>query len=240
MKKAKYNAILIDDEKPALEVLIYLIQKYCPQIKIAAAFQHPAEAQKYIATHSPDLAFVDIRMNSTNGLQLIDNMKSTDTNFIVTTAYSEYALEAWKTKAVSYLLKPVDPEDLLNAFGKFKALKEASKALPGARIKIGNKTVLSDSVLYISAEGAYSRVFLENHKEMVISKNLKSILELLTSKDFFRIHRSQIINLNHILSINEKKRIVTLKNELECEVSERRMSEFLNFLNQKEYYGRNR
>tara|TARA_B100000795_G_scaffold64795_1_gene43867 strand:- start:2033 stop:2746 length:714 start_codon:yes stop_codon:yes gene_type:complete len=233
MKKRKYSAVLIDDEKPALEVLIYLIQKYCPQIVIGATFQHPEKAQKHIATHSPDLAFVDIRIGSTSGLELINNMKATTTSFIVTTAYSEYALEAWRTKALSYLMKPVDPEDLLIAFEKFVALKEAPESLSSARLNIGPESILSDSILYVSAEGSYSRLFLENKKEVLISRNLKRILELLNSSKFFRIHRSQIINLNHILSINEKNRIVTLKNKVECEISERRLSEFLAFLKQK-------
>ncbi|MEZ7998609.1 MAG: LytTR family DNA-binding domain-containing protein, partial [Flavobacteriales bacterium] len=98
---------------------------------------------------------------------------------------------------------------------------------------IGAESILSDSILYISAEGAYSRLFIENKKEVIVSRNLKSILELLNSSKFFRIHRSQIINLNHILSVNEKKRIVTLKNKVECEISERRLSEFLEFLKQQ-------
>jgi len=232
-KKKKYSAILIDDEKPALEVLVYLIQKYCPQIVIGATFQHPEKAQKYIAAHSPDLAFVDIRMGSTSGLELINNMKATKTRFIVTTAYSEYALEAWRTMALSYLLKPVDPEDLLSAFKKFVALNEPPNSISSARLNIGAESILSDSILYISAEGAYSRLFLENKKEIIVSRNLKRILELLNSSKFFRIHRSQIINLNHILSVNEKKRIVTLKNKVECEISERRLSEFLEFLKQQ-------
>ena len=235
MEEKRYTAVLIDDEKPALDVLIYLIKKHCPEITIIDTFQDPLEAEKFILTKSPDLAFVDIRMRTTNGLQLIERLNNSNTDFILTTAYSEYALEAWRTKAINYLLKPVDPEDLVLALEKYKTLQTSHLDQETKIVKIGSENINLNSVLYIIADGSYSRLVLTDVRVIMLSKNLKTILEALNDEDFFRIHRSQIINVNHIVNINEKKGQVTLKANTVCEISNRKLNQFMEFMNHRKF-----
>lgn len=233
MKTKNYSAILVDDEKPALDVLTYLIKMHCPEITVSATFQNPSEAEQYILRENPDLAFIDIRMNQINGLDFINSLENSETKYILTTAYHQYAMDAWKSPAVSYLLKPVDPEDLILAIDKIKKLDWKENTQSKQRVNLGSESVILDCIISVTAAGAYSHIILKNYKKIVLSKNLKSILNLLDSKDFYRVHRSHIINVNHITSVDEINRVVVLTDKVKCEISERKLSDFLIFFNNK-------
>lgn len=233
MNSKHYNAILVDDEKPALDVLTYLIKMHCPEITVSATFQNPSEAEKFILRENPDLAFVDIKMNQVNGLDFINSLDTSQTKYILTTAYHQYAMDAWKSPAISYLLKPVDPDDLIQAISKIKKLDWKENTQSKRRVNLGSESVILDRIISVNAAGAYSHVILKNYKKIVLSKNLKSIIKLLNSKDFYRVHRSHIININHITSVDEINRVVVLTDKVKCEISERKLSDFLIFFNNK-------
>ena len=233
-----YTAVLIDDEKPALEVLKYLISANCPNIKVTGCFQDPEQGRNFIMSENPHLAFVDIKMNHINGLQFIESIHSRKTKFIFTTAYHEFALDAWKTKAISYLLKPIDPQDLTDAMAKVKILDWEEPTNPDAFLSLGTNSIQASNILSIEANGSYSKVKLIDRSEILISRNLKGILPILPEKEFYRIHRSHIININHIASVNSKDRSVTLAGNMVYEISERKFIEFINRI-KGNAYGRN-
>ncbi len=235
MQNSKYSTILIDDERPALEVLKYLVNRHCPELSISKLFLDPLAAQSYIRKHQPDLAFIDIKMRDINGLEVIRELESVNTEFIFTTAFSKYALDAWNTKAIGYLLKPTEPKDLVQAVQKFVALKENKGSKPSSKsIKLGSETIQSDSVYMVEAKGSYAKLFFVDGKEKVLSKNLKTIEEALPNDVFYRVHRSVIVNASSVKEIDKKNRKITFKNGMETEISERRLSLFLEFLAERQ------
>ena len=117
------KAIIIDDEKRARVSLNLLIQEYCPNVEIVAECENLPEGVKAIRKFNPDLVLLDIEMPGHSGLELLDFFDENDINFsiIFTTAYNEYALQAFKFSAIDYLLKPITEEDLSKSIEKYKA-----------------------------------------------------------------------------------------------------------------------
>ena len=119
------KAIIIDDEKRARVSLALLIQEYCPNVEIVAECENLSQGVKAIRKHNPDLVLLDIEMPGHSGLELLDFFDENDVNFsiIFTTAYNEYALQAFKFSAIDYLLKPINPEQLADAITRLEKQK---------------------------------------------------------------------------------------------------------------------
>ena len=114
------KAIIIDDEKRARISLAYILQEYCPNVTIVAECENLPEGVKAIRKNQPNIVLLDIEMPGHSGLELLDFFDENDVNFsiIFTTAYNEYALQAFKFSAVDYLLKPINPEQLSEAISR--------------------------------------------------------------------------------------------------------------------------
>jgi len=116
------KAIIIDDEKRARVSLSLLLQEYCPEVELVAECENLPEGVKAIRKFNPDLVLLDIEMPGHSGLELVDFFDEKEINFsiIFTTAYNEYAIQAFKLSALDYLLKPIDSDDLSNALNNFR------------------------------------------------------------------------------------------------------------------------
>ena len=106
----KMKAIIIDDEKNGIEMLEYLLEKNCNDVEIVATFLNPKQAVKEIPILKPDVIFLDIDMPGMNGFELLQNLTPFNFQVVFTTAYNEYAIDAFKVNAVDYLLKPIETE----------------------------------------------------------------------------------------------------------------------------------
>ena len=214
------KAIIIDDEKRARVSLALLLQEYCPQITVIAECENLPEGVKAIRKFQPDLVLLDIEMPGHSGLELLDFFDENDVNFsiIFTTAYNEYALQAFKFSAVDYLLKPINPEQLSEAIARlekqklkienYKLLKETinQDSLTKIAVPSGNTLIFIDTtkISHIKGEGAYSEVFCNNGIKHLVSRNLKNFEDILCSdKRFMRVHKSYITNFEHIVSFNK-------------------------------------
>src|SRR5689334_18967658 len=122
------RAILIDDEKNALEMLEWMLNKNCPEVEIVAMCDSPLDGLEKVKSLKPELIFLDIEMPQLNGFDLLDRLGKHDSDVIFTTAYNQFAIKAFKKCALDYLLKPIDPEDLKSAVQKAKDKK--SKVSP--------------------------------------------------------------------------------------------------------------
>jgi|AntRauMFilla1563_2_1112583.scaffolds.fasta_scaffold00484_12 two-component system LytT family response regulator len=214
------KAIIIDDEKRARVTLKLLLEEYCPQIEIVAACENLPEGVKAIRKHNPDLVLLDIEMPIHSGLELLDFFDENDVNFsiIFTTAYNEYAIQAFKFSAIDYLLKPINPEQLTEAITRlekqkqkaenFIALKEnmQQENLTKIAVPSGNSLIFLDvsKILYIKGEGAYSEIFCTNDMNHLVSRNLKNFEDILcNNSNFLRVHKSYIVNLNFVVAYNK-------------------------------------
>jgi len=212
------KAIIIDDEQLAIESLQWEIENFSQDVKIIETFTNPKDAISGINYLKPDLVFLDIEMPEIDGFQLLQLLDYKQFDLIITTAYNQYAIQAFKANAIDYLLKPVDPDDLIKAIDKVKSrqLNQSStknietvlsKLVQGnidrhkkVPLSLNNKIVLiePDNILYCKSDGSYTTVFMRDKTEYLVSKNIKHIEDLLPSDTFIRIHKSYIVNLNEI------------------------------------------
>lgn len=238
----KLRAIIVDDEKHSLETTAILIKKFCPDVEVVAEMQSPYEAVEVINKEEPDLLFMDISMPKLNGFELLNVLTYKDADVIFTTAYDEYALEGFKQGAIHYLVKPIDPEDLVESVQRVKKKREDAKInVPlnqmGLKPKIpisslnGVELIEVDQIIRCESDGNYTTIVLANRK-ITVSKTLKEIeKQLYDFPFFFRLHNSHLVNLNQVVKyIRGEGGSVILSNQEEIGVSRSKKMELLDVL----------
>lgn len=240
------KCVLIDDEKNCLEMMEWLLKTYAPSVSIKAMCDSAEKGIAAIRTYEPDLVFLDIEMPRMNGFDMLEQFDELSFDVVFTTAYDKFAIKAFKYSALNYLLKPVDPDDLLETVRRI----EAKKAIPSkeqlslllqsvkqpkhtpTRIALttgdGMVFVLTQDIIYCEAESNYTTVMLVGGKKIVIAKVLKELDEALEGPDFFRIHNSFLINLNHIRKfVRGEGGYVVMDNDVAISISRSRRQDFL-------------
>jgi two-component system, LytTR family, response regulator len=212
------KAILVDDEMHGLDTLGILLADFCPEVQVIDRCSSAKKALESIAKAKPDLVFLDIEMPVMNGFELLEQFGEIPFSVIFTTSYDQYAIKAIRFSALDYLLKPVDPKELVVAINKVKKKKNppTSEQLqmlmeqlqqregPLTRIAIptseGFELVLADQVVRCEADDNYTYLFLKNKTRIIASRTLKEMEEQLREfPAFIRVHHSYIINLNEVL-----------------------------------------
>jgi len=201
------TCIAIDDEPLALEV----IERYCQKsnlLELKATFPDPLRAFEYLNLKKVDLVFADINMPGISGMQLVKAI-SPGPLVIFTTAYSHYAAESYNLSAVDYLLKPITYERFTIAVGK-AARELLPEESPTILLKSGHQTYpvrLSD-ILYLEKDGNYMTVHLKNHN-ILIRENMSEVFNLVPDSDFMRVHKSYVVAVSHIGTIEAHQLIIT-------------------------------
>ena len=216
------TAILIDDEKSSLESLKIEIEAYCPEVRILHTFNDPKDALNMITSannDSLDLVFLDIEMPGMNGFEMLQQIDNIYFDVIFITAYDQFAIQAFEFNAVDYLLKPIMKSKLVAAVDKvigkkvhqfpkdnIEALLTNIKvysnqgfekiALPTSE---GFEFVHMNDIIYLKGESNYTWAFLESGKKYLISKTLKDLSAIIHFPQFYRAHKSYLVNLNHAL-----------------------------------------
>ena len=212
------NAIIVDDEIHCLETLSILLDEYCPDVKVLERCSSAKKAIEAIDRTSPDLVFLDIEMPVMNGFELLEHYKEIPFAVIFTTSYDQYAIKAIKFCALDYLLKPVDPKELIAAVHKveekkhtpssdqFKMLMEQLQQKETGFTKIavptteGYELIQADQVVRCEADDNYTHLILKNKTRIIASRTLKEVEEQLQDfPAFVRVHHSYIVNLNEVV-----------------------------------------
>lgn len=210
------NTIAIDDEPLALELVAGYIGK-TSGLKLAGKFDNPLEASDFISANAVDLIFLDIRMPDLSGVEFARIMEK-GPKIIFTTAYEKYALQGYKLDAVDYLMKPFSYEEFLAAVNKARRLlileQQAVSALEANSQFLFLKSdykirrINFNDILFIEGLKDYVKVFIHNNPKPVLSLTSLKLLETkLPQEKFMRVHRSFIVNLDRIDTI-ERGRIV--------------------------------
>ena len=210
------RSIIIDDEPQNAATLKNDIEAYCPVVQIVSICYSAKEGLMAIKKEKPALIFLDIEMPWMNGFEMLEMFDEILFSIIFTTAHDQFAAKAFRLSAVDYLLKPIDPDDLKEAIKKAQSKIEqqlgqanienllrnirqpSSQQRIALSFKDGYEFVEVATIVYCQAEGAYTKVFLENKKYVLVSKSLGEIEELLPVDLFQRIHHSTIVNLNYV------------------------------------------
>jgi two-component system, LytTR family, response regulator len=212
------KTIIIDDEPAAREKLELLLKKYCAsQIELVAICKSAEEGMKSIASHAPDLVFLDVEMPAMTGFDMLKRLPKIDFEIIFTTAHDHYAIKAIKFSALDYLLKPIDLEQLQEAVNNAVSKRGEKTNIPqyesfvenitGTNKKLENLSIpTSNGMVFVKVndiircESAsnYTVFYITNKDQIVATRTLKEFEELLEESEFIRIHHSHLINKIHL------------------------------------------
>lgn len=216
MEKPIVNAVIIDDDIAAILVLVELLTAF-PAIKIAGTARNLEDGVKLIKSTHPEIVFLDINLPGRNGLEIYNEFKTPHFKIIFCTAYQQYAIDAIGKSANGFLLKPVDKIQLVETLNKvydellldhqqfeledqFNVLN--STEIPGENILIdvehGFIMKHTSSIEYCYAKNSYSVVAMNTQKEFTVPKSLKELQEILPEKQFYRTHKSFLVNIYYI------------------------------------------
>ena len=248
------KAILVDDEPDGIRTLKKMLESHCPNVDVAATCSNAAVAKQELERIRPDVVFLDIQMPGKSGLDLLTEIPEKDFEVIFVTAHNEYMLQALQYSAADYLLKPVDEDRLIEAVQRVETRIQAekkewtetlmhnlNKAGSPSEMKLclptlkGFIVVKLDDIIYCEAERSYTIFHLDGKRTVTVSKSLIEYDNLLQETQFFRIHKSFLINLNHIKEYQRGEGgLVIMTDNAEIEVSRRKKEFFLNRM--KELY----
>jgi two-component system, LytTR family, response regulator len=242
------KAVIVEDEQKGLINLQNLLEKYCEEIDVIATAGSVATAIEMFKNPAlqPDVAFLDISLPDGLVFQALNALSEINFEVIFVTAYKDFAIKACQYSSIGYVLKPIDPDELKSAVSRIKSTKlnKMSGRLdvfnqqynsPNAFGKMSVSAV--DGIYFINikdiirleAEDNYTHIFLKGQK-MTVAKTLKNYEELLSTVNFFRVHKGHLINLNFMNRFMRNESEVVMEDGASISVSKRRRSAFLELL----------
>ncbi len=240
----KYTALIIDDEEDSRSNTRSMLQNYCPEIEVIGEASGGMEGKLKIQELKPHVVFLDINMPGMNGFQMLEGIYNRDFCVIFLTAYSEHGITAVKAGATDYLLKPLMLSELQGAVRKVVQHYEV-KAIAAPKQETDKKVILINhskgftlvdfkDIVWLEANDNYTSLYLNGQKKIVASKTLKEFETILPDSDFFRIHRSALININYVKEYsNHEGGEVILSDGTHVQVSKARVQEFAEFIKTK-------
>ncbi|MEM0995215.1 MAG: LytTR family DNA-binding domain-containing protein [Bacteroidota bacterium] len=242
------KAIVIDDEKAARSALNHLLKLYCPKVKIIADASSIKEGKRQIEQLLPNLVFLDIAIGANSGFDLLEALPSIDFQLIFTTAHEEYAAKAFQLNAIHYLLKPIEPTDLIAAIHRIEEhlrrqqLEQQIEYFTQLGKEKEQKSIIVSSaenirileateIVFLKGSGNYTTFHLQSGEAVVASKNLGHYKLILDQEQFFSPHQSYVINLTYIKSIKTKEehRII-LKDDTHVPISRKHKDHLMQLL----------
>lgn len=239
----KLKAIIVDDEESARNVLSNLLLRFCPQVEVIETCTNVVSAVEKIKQLNPDVVFLDIEMPNYAGYEIVSFFDEVNFEIVFVTAYDKYAIKAFEISAVDYLLKPIEIDRLKQAVEKltkqiqinsnkdnYKTLTETLQNDSPSKIVVrnnsGQQIIAIKDIIAIEAQESYSCIYTM-YDQFLMSKNLKFYESLLNdSPDFFRSHKSWLINLSHLKSFSKSKSEIQLTNNIVARLSKYKKPEF--------------
>jgi len=245
------HVLIIDDEELSRETISAIVRQYCEKTMVIGEAGSVKEGLKAIKELKPDVILLDIQLGDGSGFELLRMAEPVHAFVIFITAYEEYAIKAFKTAALDYLLKPVDIGELQAAIQKARDQKQRSsieaqlnilltnfnQVAVGSNQKIVLKTneqmhiLSSNEIMHIEAEGNYTKFYLVNRKTILVSKTLKEYEEILDKGIFVRIHQSHIVNMSYASRFDKRNGgFLILKDNTALPVSTRKKDDLIQYL----------
>ncbi|MBM3434670.1 MAG: response regulator transcription factor [Bacteroidetes bacterium] len=239
-----YKTVIVDDEGKARTTLKNLLEVHCPsRINVIGEADCVERGLEIIQAMNPDLVFLDVQMPDGTGFDLLEQIPEIRFKVIFASAFDKFAIQAFKFSALDYLLKPVEAEKLIEAVSKLdesERFKELNKKL---EVLLSNKNSFEkialptlDGIIFVKikeivrceSDNNYTGIFLKSGEKIMVSRTLKEYDDMLTPFNFFRIHKSHLINLGFLARYKKGEGgFVIMEDGAELEVSRRRKEEFL-------------
>jgi two-component system LytT family response regulator len=207
------KTVVIDDELNGRNIVKSFLEKYCEGVKVIGEADGVESGVECIIENNPDLGFLDIQMQDGTGFDLLEKLPKRNFKLVFVTSFDHYAIKAFKFSAVDYILKPVDPDQLVEAVEKVKAMTPADNVESKIDVLISNINSLEkialpsmDGIRFIKineiirceSDNNYTLFYLTSKEKILVSKTLKDFEILLSGSKFYRVHKSHLVNLKFI------------------------------------------
>lgn len=228
------RAVIIDDIPEAVSVLKADLENYCVNIEVVGSADGVVSGAKLIKEVNPDLVFLDIQMPDGTGFDLLEILPNTNFKLIFTTASDEFAVKAFKFSAVDYLLKPIDPDELMDAVSRVEdqdqpaeridLLKENFNKPKRIALNTLEKIHIVDvgEILRCESNINYTMFYFTDGTKLLVTKTLKEFDKLLADQGFIRVHQSHLINTNFIKEFIKSDGYIIMKDGTKVPVSTRK------------------
>ncbi|HHM21822.1 MAG TPA: response regulator transcription factor, partial [Bacteroidetes bacterium] len=212
------NAVIVEDESHSMNALKNILESHCPEVNIIGDALNIEEGLELFEdpAFKPDLAFLDISLPDGLVFKMLDQLRPIDFEIIFTTTYNEHAIKACQYSSIGFILKPINPDELVEAVSRVRVSSPGDKM--EQRIEIFNKYITTRNVfekmsisgtdgiyfvkikdiVRLEAEDNYTHIYLENGDRITASKTIKTYEDMLQGINFYRVHKSHVVNLNYM------------------------------------------
>lgn len=248
------NTIIIDDEKHQQQNIEKMIKLYCNDLNIVAKASSIKTGEEAIRKYRAELVLLDIELGDGTGFELLERLHPIFFKVIFITAFDHYAIKAFRFNALDYLLKPIDPDELCQAAAKASTTLQKDFNLQLQNLKhylqpenknhgkIIIKTFDSlyivpvQDILYCESDSNYTRFHLTRDRQIMVSTTLKDYEDILADSNFFRVHKSFLVNLKYISRFEKAEGgSVVLEGEVKIPVASRKRDELVHLLEHQSY-----
>ncbi|MFC2151636.1 LytR/AlgR family response regulator transcription factor [Bacteroidota bacterium] len=243
------KAVIVDDEKKARDFIESIVKNNFPDIKVVEKAASVVEGIKAITRNRPDIVFLDIEMNDGNGFDVLEALPERDFDFIFITAYDQYAIKAFKYSAVDYLVKPIEISEFISAVERilenrkkpanridnFNILKENFETKSPSKLVVssnkGFEYINIEEIIRFEADGRYTNIYLINNQKITVSKMLREFVDIVDERNFYRTHKSHLINLQHVTMFAKTEGgHIIMDDDSKVAVARDKRDEFLNIM----------
>lgn len=239
------KCVIIDDDPGCISTLETMIKSYCPRLEIVGVAQTLLEGVKVVNMTKPELVFLDVEIHHELGFDLFKYLPEPDFEVVFTTAHEKYALKAIKSSCYDFLLKPVEVEELIKVVNRLEQdtlrksndnlkvlmanLESQEKNLQKIAIPSTNgySFVEIRDIVLLEGDGKYTKITTKDGQKFLSTKNIGEFESLLPSDQFFRTHKSWLVNLNFLKNYDKSSSKLYLVGDLVAEVSLRKREEFM-------------
>lgn len=247
-----FRALIIDDIDNCRITLAQDLKDYCPNIEVIGEADGVMNGIIQIAAKQPDVVFLDIQMKDGTGFDMLEKLGEFNFQVIFTTALDSYGIKAIKFSALDYLLKPVDPDELVKAVGKLEAVASTNQTRDSISLLLENmknsqpdnrRIALSSAekihmvyvkdIIRCESQGAYTLFYLTGGEQILVTKNLKEFELLLEEYAFVRVHHSHLINFSYLKEyIKKEGGYAVMTDDTQVPVSFRKRTKLLEMIGQ--------
>ncbi|MBQ8760908.1 MAG: response regulator transcription factor [Bacteroidales bacterium] len=244
------RCVIVEDEEMARKVLKSLLSQYCKDVMVCAEADDVESGRAMIEAFRPDLVFLDIEMPGGSGFKLLSCFENIDFEVVFITAYEQFAIKAIRHAALDYLLKPVDPKELVAAVEKVKEAKYKKtlkrqydsllknidpEQLVVRKISISTSDKIHlievDNIIRCESDNYYTILYFKDGSNLLVSKTLKEMEQRLEEYDFLRTHKSHLVNLRCIMNFIKDEMMVVMTDGSKVPVSKRKKENILEVIN---------
>lgn len=239
-----YKVVIIEDDRELAQTLESILKTEAPLFEVKGIAPSVAAGEKLINDVKPDIAFCDVELEDGLSFELLEKLPEINFEIVFVTAYSKYAVQAFRFSAIDFVVKPIDPDDIRRVSEKVvKSLSDKNIHERINNLLYNHKADEQDRRIMLQTAGSvyyvplnevvrcesdvnYTSFLLSDGRSVLVSKTMGEFEKMLPSF-FFRAHRSHLVNLHYVVEVNKRQGVAVLSNKEKIEISVRKKDAFL-------------